>query len=133
VGRPSASGKSSFCIRFLQKLDALCTERKFGGGLVWCYGEKSSVPTRQQLPANISFNEGVPEDFGNAHGEPCLVVLHDLLNGVYSKQVFDLFTKGRHHRNIGVILITQNLFHQGRFCRDLIKFPLYSGIEKHQR
>jgi len=30
-----------------------------------------------------------------------------------------LFTRGSHHRNIGVILITQNLFHQCRNCRDI--------------
>ena len=41
------------------------------------------------------------------------------VNDVYSKQVCDLFTKGSHHRNISVILITQNLFHQGRYCRDI--------------
>ena len=111
--------ESSFCIRFQQKLDALCTERKFGGEVVWCYGEKSAVPTRQQLPANISFNEGVPEDFDNAHGETCLGILDDLLNDVYSNQVCDFFTKGSHHRNTCVILITQNLFHQGMFCRDI--------------
>jgi len=119
VSGPSGSGKSSFCICFLQNLDALCTERKFGGGIVWCYGEKSAVPSRQQLPVNIKFNEGIPEDFGNANGEPCLVILHDLLNDVYSKQVCNLFTRGSHHRNISVILISQNLFHQGRFCRDI--------------
>jgi hypothetical protein len=43
-----------------------------------------------------------------------------LLNEVYScQQVCDLFTRGSHHRNISVILITQNLFHQGRHCRDI--------------
>ena len=30
-----------------------------------------------------------------------------------------MFTKGSHHRNISVILITQNLFHQGKFYRDI--------------
>jgi hypothetical protein len=29
------------------------------------------------------------------------------------------FTKGSHHRYISVILITQNLFHQGKYCRDI--------------
>jgi hypothetical protein len=33
--------------------------------------------------------------------------------------VCDLFTKISHHRNISVILITQNLFHQGKFFRDI--------------
>ena len=76
---PSGSGRSSFCSRFLQNFEALCTVRKFVGGVVFCYGEKSAVPSRQQLPANISFNEGIPEEFGNVHGETCLVILDDLL------------------------------------------------------
>jgi len=116
---PSGSGKSSFCIRCLQNLDALCTERDFDGGVIWCYSEKIAVPSPTVLSNNILFNEGVPADFDNARDRPFLVILDDLLNDVYSKQVCDLFTKGSHHRNISVILITQNLFHQGRFCRDL--------------
>jgi len=61
----------------------------------------------------------VPQNFGNDDGRPCLIILDDLLNEVYSKDVCYIFTKGTHHRNISVILITQNLFHQGRFCRDI--------------
>ena len=38
------SDKTSFYIRLLQNLDALCTEEEFGGGIIWCYGEKSAVP-----------------------------------------------------------------------------------------
>ena len=32
----------------------------------------------------------------------------------------DLFTKGSHHRNISVVYLTQNLFPQGKACRDII-------------
>ena len=118
---PCGSGKSSFCIRFLQNLDALCTERDFDGGVIWCYSEKTAVPSPAVLPKkrDIRFNEGVPADFANARGRPCHVILDNLLNDAYSKQVCDLFTKGSHHINISVILITQNLFHQGRFCGDI--------------
>ena len=45
----------------------------------------------------------------------------------------DLFTKGSHHRNISVILITQNLFHQGRFCRDISLNAKYSVALKNVR
>ena len=31
VSGPNGSDKSSFCIRFLRNLDALCTERNFDG------------------------------------------------------------------------------------------------------
>jgi len=59
---------------------------------------------------NIQFQEGLPDNFGNARGKPSLLVLDDLLNQVYSEAVCDLFS---HHRNVSVLLVTQNLFHQG--------------------
>jgi len=75
----------------------------------------------------------VPEDFGIANGEPSLVILDDLLTDVYSKQVCALFTRGSHHRNLSVILITQNLFHQGRFCRDISLNAHYTVAFKNVR
>jgi len=66
VSGPSGSGMSSFVIRF----DYLCTEPTFEAGIVWCYSEKRPVPSRKKLPANIRYNEGVPEDFDSANGEP---------------------------------------------------------------
>jgi len=81
-------------VLFLQNLDALCTKRDFEGGVICCYSEKTAVPSPTELPkSEVHFNEGVPTDFENARGTPCLVNLDDLLNDVYSKQVCDLFTK----------------------------------------
>ena len=85
----------------------------------------SSGVTARSLP--------FPQNFGNDRGKPCLVILDDLLNDVYSKDVCDLFTKSSHHRNISVILITQNLFHQGRFCRDISLNAKYSVALKNVR
>jgi len=120
VSGRSKSGKTSFCIRLLQNLDALCSERELDGGIVWCNSEETAVPKRQQLPTNTTYDEGVPEKFyDGVGGKPRLVILDDLLHDVYSKQVCTLFTRGSHHRNIRVILVTQNLFHQGRLCRDI--------------
>jgi len=90
--------------------------------MVWCYSEKTAAPKRRMVPSNTTYYEGVQENFGGGDGRvdrPRLVILDDLLNDVYSKQVCDLFTRGSHHRNISVILITQNLFHQCRNCRDI--------------
>jgi len=120
ISGPTGSGKSSFCVRFLQNLKSLCTEQNFDGGIIWCYSERTAVPDRElsEISNNIRLNKGVPEKFENKNGKPCLIILDDQL-GVYSKEVCNLFTKGSHHRNISVILITQNLFHQGQFCRDI--------------
>ena len=120
VSGPSGSGNSSFCIHFLQNLKALCTKPNFSGGIIWCYLDCSSIP-HQQLAGkeHVRFHEGVPADINNVGEQPWLIILDDLVNDAYSKDVCDLFTKCSHHRYISVILITQNLFHQCKYCRDI--------------
>jgi hypothetical protein len=49
------------------------------------------------------------------------------------KDVCDLFTKGIHHTNISVILITQNLLHQGKYCRDISLNATYIVVLKNVR
>jgi len=116
-------------------MDQADTEHDFDGGVMWCYSEKTAVQSPTELPkkSDVHFNEGSPTDFENARGRPCLVILDDLLNDVYSKQVCELFTKGSHHRNISVILITQNLFHQGCYCRDISLNAKYLVLLKNVR
>jgi len=113
VAGPMGSGKTSFCINLLRNLVTLCTVSRFRGGIIWCYSEETAVSGQQldKLGLNITYQEGLPENYGNALGEASLLILDDLLNQVYSKDVCDLFTKGSHHRNINVLLRTQSLFH----------------------
>ena len=47
--------------------------------------------------------------------------------------VCDLFKKGSHRRNISVILITQNLFHQGKNCREISLNAKYIFVLKNVR
>ena len=61
-----------------------------------------------------------------------MVVLDDLLIETYLMVVCDFFNKGTHHRNISVIHNTQNLFHEGRLCRDLL-MPIPSCIYERAR
>ena len=72
-----------------------------------------------ELKENIQFLDGLSENFGNAQGKPRLLILHYLLNQVYSEAVYELFTKGSHHSNVSIILGTQNPFHQVPKCRDI--------------
>jgi len=55
------------------------------------------------------------------------------MNQVYSKDVCDMFTKGSHHRNISVLLLTQNLFHQGTNCRGISLNAKYLVVLKNVR
>jgi ABC-type phosphate transport system ATPase subunit len=76
IGGPAGSGQSTFCIRYLQNLDTMCTEPDFPGGIIWCYSEQSAV--LQQLAAlkkNVQIREGLPENFENTQGLACLFIL----------------------------------------------------------
>jgi hypothetical protein len=97
-----------------------------------CYGEKCAKPSPQSVSGKrIQYFEGVPEDLKNEGGRPSLIILDDLLTEVYSKQMCILFTNGCYHRNISVLLITQNLFHQGTYCRDIYLNTKYLMLLKN--
>ena len=101
---------------------------KSDGGILWCYGELNAVPS-VDVGRKLQIHEGVPNN-GN---KQCLIILDDLLNEAYSGEVCKLFTKCSHHRNISVILITQNLFHQGNHCRTISLNAKYIALLKNTR
>jgi ABC-type dipeptide/oligopeptide/nickel transport system ATPase subunit len=129
ISGSSGSGKTAFCTRLIKHLKELCTVEKFSE-IVWCYSENAAIPT--EMKKIVSFHVGVPK-FQNEKGKPRLVVRDDLINSAYSRDVCDLFTKGSHHRNISVILISQNLFHQGKYCRDISLNAKYLVVFKNVR
>ena len=63
IAGPSNSGKSTFCITFLQNLDTLCTEQRFKGGIILCYSEKTAVPHKQvsEIQKNVSIIKACPK------------------------------------------------------------------------
>ena len=88
--------------------------------IIWCYGQwQPSYFDMMRMTPGIEFNEGIPDDIDNADYldvyQRNLIVLDDLM-AQYSKdkRISDLFTKGSHHRNLAIIYIVQNIFHQGK-------------------
>jgi len=74
--------------------------------IVWCFSENSAV-TREQLAGarkRIVYRRGNP-DFEEASHKSRIIVLDDLLNDAYWRDVLDHFTNGSHQRNISLILI----------------------------
>ena len=129
----SGSGKSSFCVPLLQHLDALCSERDFESGVIWFIARRPRFPRRHNCRRVMYILTRASQQILKiSRGRPCLVILDDMLN-IYSKQVCDLFTKGSHHRNMSVILITQTLFHHGRYCRDISLNAKYLVLLKNVR
>ena len=72
-----------------------------------------------RLMPGIEFNEGIADDIDNADyldvSQRNLTILDDLMaQSGKDKRISDLFRKGSHHRNLCIIYIVQNIFHQGK-------------------
>ena len=63
-----------------------------------------------------------------------LIVMHDLMaQSGKDKRIVDLFTKGSHHKNLSVIYIVQNIFHQGKEMRNISLNAHYIVLFKSPR
>ena len=60
-------------------------------------------------------------------------MLDDLIDSAYSTKASELFTKGLHHRNISLVIITQNVFQQGLSSRDISLNSKYVVVFKNPR
>ena len=126
VAEPSTCGKSTFVIRLLECREQLCV---IGfKNIVWFRSENYASHHLQ----NGSFIKGVPQ-FHNPENVPKVIVLNDLMDCAYSTKFSELFTKGSHHCNISLVLITQNLFHQVPSSRDISLNSKYIVVFKDPR
>ena len=72
--------------------------------------------------SNIQFFSDLdPEIFENINSqESNLIILDDVMNeGGDSKSVAKLFTQGSHHRNMTIVFLFQNIFHQAKQMRTI--------------
>lgn len=112
---PSMCGKSSFIYRLLTHADELIDNPP--QYVLYHYGEYQPLYTKMATEMNhIKFFEGVPQDMESQidSSRPGLIILDDLIKEVAdTKWLTGLFTKGSHHKNISVLLVSQNLFEKG--------------------
>ena len=115
ISGPSGSCKSSICINCCK-----ISSRLQGPRLTVAFLGATESRTLSPLDVGkrLQFQEGVPDNFANDGNKPYLIILDDPIKEAYSGAVCKRFTKRSHRRN-SVILITQNLFHQGNHCRTI--------------
>ena len=87
--------------------------------VLYCYGVWQ--PAFENV--NAIFHEDLPTtDYLDkfADGRHCLVILDDLMDRVVkSEDIQRLSVRGSHHKNITVIYVNQNMFHQGKCARSI--------------
>ena len=130
IAGPSGSGKSFFVKNFLKHIGKM-VDTNFNR-IIFYYAEWQN--TYVEMGKNIDFHEGLPQvsDF-SIDTKPKLIIIDDLMRESSDKSVVDIFTKYSHHKNLSVIYLTQNLFHQGRGQRDISLNAHYIVVFKNPR
>ena len=130
VAGPTSCGKSVFVENFIKEGAAILSNPF--SRIIWCYGEwqQRFIPLQSQF--GVIFHEGLP-DMSEFDGKTRVLIIIDDLMHEADGSVGKLFTKGSHHRNLSVIFITQNFFHQGRHSRDMSLNAHYISIFKNPR
>ncbi len=113
------------------------TINEYPENIIWCYGEYQPIYSelQKEIPC-LKFLNGFPDDV-NEIIDPLkrnLLIIDDLMTEVGNdKRLTALFTKGSHHKNLSVILILQNLFHQSKEMRTISLNSHYLVIFKNPR
>lgn len=135
IAGPTKSGKTFFVKNLLSALPYYiypCPNR-----IIWGYGVKNEEQM-QFLKASsivpIEFIEGIPDMNIFSPMDTNLLILDDLMKDAGKNvDIAEIFTKGCHHKNISVILILQNLFHQASKMRDIHTSTNYLILFKNPR
>jgi hypothetical protein len=132
---PTQAGKSHFVIKLLRNVSHYISPPPTK--IYWAFGERNEKQMQQiqeNSPLPIHFIEGLPNIEEFTSDENNLLILDDLMSAASkSISISDLFTRASHHRNMSVILILQNLYHQGKSMRDISLNAKYTILFKNPR
>ena len=108
----SFSGKTEFTRRIIKNVKRMVNTRF--KKIIYCYGifDPKIFEIKGEIEDILEFHEGVPTlEYLRSQNSPVLLVLDDLMKEAVQNGFLDtFFTKGSHHLNISVILITQDIF-----------------------
>ena len=87
---------------------------------------------------HIEFVKGIPtaleqDSYFNVNKRNLIVFDDQMIDASKDKRIVNLFTRGSHHRNLRVIYIVQNLFHQGKGSRSISLNSHYLVLFKNPR
>lgn len=112
---PSGAGKTLFVCDLLSKKGSFINPIKHIHWLVGCEdGEKGLTNCEMRLLKRVTFHRGFVSKWKELAKRGDCLVIDDLFDEANREKNFiNVFTKIARHRQIVVIFITQNLFHQG--------------------
>ena len=107
--------------------------------IVWCYSQWQPAYMEMLITIpNIEFVKGIPtaleqDAYLDVNKRNLIVIDDQMIEAGKDNRIVNLFTKGSHHRNLSVIYIVQNLFHQGKGNRSISLNSHYLVLFKNPR
>lgn len=132
IAGSSGSGKTVLTRSLLSDYRAVTTIDKPRLKVWWCHGQDQELH-REEIPGvDVTYFSEFVSDFGD--DKPDLVVYDDLMSEIAgNKALTDVFTKKRHHENVSVVFIIQNLFFQSKEMRTISLNCMYYILLKNPR
>ena len=137
VAGMTGSGKTVWVQSLLQQAQTVIDQPP--ERIIWCYSQWQNVYTQllMMIPT-IEFVKGIPESLENdsyldVNIRNLIVIDDQMIEAGKDNRIVNLFTKGSHHRNLSVIYIVQNLFHQGKGNRSISLNSHYLVLFKNPR
>ena len=135
ISGPSSSGKTEFVYKVITHAKYLFEEPL--DKIYYFYSVWQTKFDEIYEGKVIEYVQGLPDyhflENINHRNHKLLIIDDQQLEALNSKLVADLFTKFSHHNNITIIFILQNLFHQGKYSRDISLNAHYFVLFKNQR
>ena len=119
---PSEVGKTTFVLKLIENAADMFT--KTPTRILYCFSAWQKAYDRLKSFSNVTLHEGIPSralmEEITYDREPLLLVLDDLMAKIIKDpDVQHYVTVMSHHNNIGIVLIMQTIFPQGKCARTI--------------
>jgi len=124
----SQSGKTYFTKKLIESRRQLIKPCPLD--VVIYFSEDQPIYEDIKSDKRVKFVKGLELDLSSSHIPKLIVIDDQMTSSAQSKDVQQLFIKGVHHRNVSLVYITQNLFNQGKYARDMRLNAHYLAVFK---
>ena len=133
----TGSGKTAWVRSLLQQAsEAIYLSPK---RIIWCCSQWQSAYTEMLVATpHIEFVKGIPtgleqDPYFDVNKRNLIVFDDKMIDASKDKRIVNFFNRGSHHRNLSVIYIVKNLFHQGKRCHSISLNSHYLVLFKNPR
>ena len=119
---PTMSGKTTFVKKLLENANEMFTEPP--SKIMFCFLAWQPALEKIKHMANVTLHEGLPDrsqitEFGLEEGHK-VIVFDDMMKYIVNDvNIQDYVTVASHHNNMTIILMSQNIFAQGKTARTI--------------